>query len=67
MNKRKKKKPDPLAGIFHDVKTAILKQNLMLSVLLYSLLFLYKLVEWPLGFMLKEAFYTHKIDNKELS
>lgn len=60
---KERKKIDPHVWIFDDLKTAILKQNLMLSVLLYFSLFLYKL-EWPLGWFLKEVFNPHGIDKK---
>ena len=66
LKNQKREKIDLYDWIFDDLKTGILKQSLMMSVLLYSLLFLYKLVDWPLGFFLKEAFNTHGIDNKEL-
>ena len=47
-------------------KDCYFKAAFLLSVLLYSLLFLYKLIEWPLGFMLKEAFDIHKVSNEDL-
>lgn len=63
-NQQKREKIDPHVWIFDDLKAAILKQNFMLSVLLYFSLFLYKLVDWSLGWFLKEVFNPHGIDKK---